>query len=191
MSRGGYRPGAGRKPGSPNKKPRAKTKAKTMPKAPKRPRQPKPSTSPPPPPSDDQKIREMLAFDKKAKAKFYNEFLFRVSKGEPLTLAEKKMMGNIAAELAADLVPPEGEGGAEPKAEPLEDLTPLEFMLRVMNNPREDKEFRARMAQAAAPYVHARKGEGVGKKEEKADRAKTAGAGKFASGVPPLKMVKS
>jgi hypothetical protein len=50
--------------------------------------------------------------------------------------------------------------------------TPLEFMLSVMNDPNEDKKFRAQMAQAAAPYVHARPGEDKkGKKEEAQERA--------------------
>ncbi|MFA6336145.1 MAG: hypothetical protein WCX48_11470, partial [Bacteroidales bacterium] len=57
--------------------------------------------------------------------------------------------------------------------------------------PKENKELRARMAVAAAPFIHARKGEGVGKKEEKSDKAKNAGAGKFAPGRPPIALVKS
>jgi hypothetical protein len=44
------------------------------------------------------------------------------------------------------------------------------------------------MAIAAAPFCHVRKGEGAGKKEEKADRAKAAGSGKFASRPMPLKL---
>lgn len=71
-----------------------------------------------------------------------------------------------------------------------ENLLPLEFMLRVMNDTAADKERRDRMAIAAAPFCHARKGEGVGKKEEKTDKAKQAGAGKFAPGRPPIALVK-
>jgi phage terminase small subunit len=59
-----------------------------------------------------------------------------------------------------------------------------------MNNSSADMEMRARMATAAAPYVHPRKGEGAGKKEDKQDRAKQAGAGKFAPSKPPLALVK-
>jgi len=71
-----------------------------------------------------------------------------------------------------------------------ENMTPLAYMLKVMNDPNEDKNMRARMAAAAAPYVHPRKGEGVGKKGEKEDRAKIAGAGKFRASAPPqLKIV--
>lgn len=71
-----------------------------------------------------------------------------------------------------------------------ENLTPLEYMLEIMRNPKEDADRRARMAIAAAPFCHARKGEGSGK-NEKSDRAKTAGAGRFAASKPPnLKVVK-
>lgn len=41
-----------------------------------------------------------------------------------------------------------------------------------------------RAAIAAVQYTHMKKGDG-GKKEEQADKAKKAGAGKFASSAPP------
>ena len=69
-------------------------------------------------------------------------------------------------------------------------LTPLEYMLKVMNDPDEDKDLRARMAVSAAPYMHPRKGEGVGKKDEKNEAARRAGQGKFQAGRPPLSVVK-
>jgi phage terminase small subunit len=62
-------------------------------------------------------------------------------------------------------------------------------MLRIMRDPNEDKDRRARMAIAAAPFCHARKGEGSGK-EDKAERARVAGAGKFSPSKPPLSLVK-
>lgn len=72
-----------------------------------------------------------------------------------------------------------------------ENLDPLAYMLKVMNDPNEDKDMRARMAVAAAPYVHPRKGDGAGKKQDRDDKAKQAGAGKFAPSAPPsLKVVK-
>lgn len=58
-------------------------------------------------------------------------------------------------------------------------LTPLEYMLGVLNDETADEARRDRMAQAAAPYVHARPlpaGEG-GKKGEAQAAAATAGAG--------------
>ena len=71
-----------------------------------------------------------------------------------------------------------------------ETITPLEFMLRVLNDPNADKELRAKMAIAAAPYIHSRAGESAGKKQEKADRAKKAGAGKFAQGKAPFRVLR-
>lgn len=66
---------------------------------------------------------------------------------------------------------------------------PLEYMLRVMNDPTADPSRRDRMAMAAAMFVHRKPGEG--KKDEAADRAKKAGTGRFAPGLPPaLKAVK-
>lgn len=162
MARGGYRPGAGRKPGSKDSKPRKGTKVQT----------------------EAAKIKQMLAYNIKAKAQFYREFLARVSKGDKLSIAEKKMMERLAVELS------EGLNESE-KAEAIaENLEPLAYMLKVMNNPKAENERRDRMAIAAAPFLHPRKGEGVGKKEEKADRAKAAGAGRFKASAPPqLKVV--
>lgn len=67
-------------------------------------------------------------------------------------------------------------------------MSPLQFMLEVLNDETEDPDMRARMAIAAAPYVHPKAGEG--KKQDRADRAKKAGAGKFSQGKPPFKVVK-
>lgn len=57
-------------------------------------------------------------------------------------------------------------------------LKPLEYMLKVMNNPKADPARRDRMAIAAAPFVHARGiDEDKGKKEQRQEEAKTAQAG--------------
>lgn len=162
MSSGGYRPGAGRKPGSKDKKPRQQS----------------------PEQEEAAKIRQMLTFNMKAKARFYQEFLLRVKKGESLSISEKKMMDKLAVELSADLT------DDEKVAAIMEDLSPLEYMLRVMNDPKTDQEMRLRAASLAAPYVHSRKGEGLGKKEEKGERAAKAGQGRFAPSAAPLKIVK-
>lgn len=62
-------------------------------------------------------------------------------------------------------------------------LSPLEYMLGVMNNPNADPDRRDRMAVAAGPYVHGKMGE-KGKKDSKRDAAAQAG-GAFASTPPP------
>lgn len=69
-------------------------------------------------------------------------------------------------------------------------MSPLDYMLTVMRDEKANKSRRDRMAIAAAPFVHARIGAGKGKKDEKADRAKVAGYGKFSPSTPPLKIIK-
>ena len=57
-------------------------------------------------------------------------------------------------------------------------LTPLEYMLSVINDPEADAGRRDRMAIAAAPYIHGRpSSERPGKKEQAARDAETAGEG--------------
>lgn len=57
-------------------------------------------------------------------------------------------------------------------------LTPLEYMLLVMNDQEADPIRRDRMAIAAAPYTHPRlEPVSAGKKEKAAAEAKTAGQG--------------
>ncbi|MCK9597731.1 MAG: hypothetical protein M0R06_01745 [Sphaerochaeta sp.] len=69
-------------------------------------------------------------------------------------------------------------------------MMPLDYMLKIMRDHKQPADRRDRMAQLAAPFVHPRAGEAKGKKEEKADRAKAAGSGKFAAGRAPLSVVK-
>lgn len=68
--------------------------------------------------------------------------------------------------------------------DPITYTDPLQYMLAVMNNPNATPDRRDKMATAAAPYVHAKKGEG-GKKDERQDAAKKASKGKFAAIQPP------
>ena len=69
-------------------------------------------------------------------------------------------------------------------------MDPLDYMLKVMNDEDAEPERRDRMAIAAAPFMHPRKGEGKGKKDEREERAKAASSGKFSTGQPPLTRVK-
>lgn len=68
-------------------------------------------------------------------------------------------------------------------------MTPLEYALQVMNDPREPKERRDRLCVAAMPFVHTKKGEG-GKREKTVDDANKAGTGKFSTIPAPLRAVK-
>ena len=184
MSRGGYRPGSGPPRGShyrprKGKEPKPGQPSATMPA--KKPRKAKP----PPEPTDADKIRQMLAMGTKVRARMYQEFLRRVGKGEKLTLAEKKMMEKIGEELQADVNGEKPPVTVDGKIE-----TPLEHLLRVMNDLKIPEETRLRAAALAAPFCHTRKGEGLGKKEEAGERAKSAGQGKFKAGRAPLALVK-
>src|SRR3990172_2762861 len=64
-------------------------------------------------------------------------------------------------------------------------LTPLDYLLSVMNNPTEDQNIRIRVAGMIAPFIHPKPGERTGKKDEKEERAKSAGEGKFKAGRAP------
>ena len=65
----------------------------------------------------------------------------------------------------------------------LSELTPLDFLLDVMRDQTEEKGRRMQAAQLAAPYCHAKMGEG-GKKEAKQEAAKKV-ASKFTPSAPP------
>ena len=63
--------------------------------------------------------------------------------------------------------------------------TPLEYVLHVMNDPRQPAERRDRLAVAALPFMHTKKGEG-GKREKAVENAnKAATSGKFATPSAP------
>lgn len=68
-------------------------------------------------------------------------------------------------------------------------LSPLDFMLALMRDEEQDLKLRTAMAQAAAPYVHAKPGDVAKGKKEQAQEAASeiASAGKFAPrGTPKL-----
>lgn len=162
MSSGGYRPGSGRKKGSKDKKPRG---------------------TPKPPASDAEKIRQMLAMGTKAKARFYQEFMQRVARGEKLSVSEMRMMDKIGLEIAE--VVGLGEGKPPVTMETIE-LEAPQYLRRVWNDPNIETVLRIRAAEIIV------KGDGgeKGIKEKRNERAKTAGSGKFRASVPPLRVVK-
>ena len=182
MASGGYRPGSGRPVGALDSKPRTVKKGKRRAKKPE----------PPPEMTESDKIRQLLSVGQQAKKKILTELLWRESGkpnnagtvGKPLSLAERRMMAQIGAELAAEMGPEEAKNAAA------ENLDPLTYGLRVMNDPNESKDRRDRMAIALLPYTTARVGEKQGKKDEKNEAARRAGQGKFQAGRPPLAVVK-
>lgn len=87
--------------------------------------------------------------------------------------------------------------GAGRKPKPIEDKktiasdgkqTPLEFLLSVMNDNEVEDRLRLDAAKSAAQYVHPKVGES-GKKDERQQAAKRAGAGKFGAAAPPRLVV--
>ena len=73
------------------------------------------------------------------------------------------------------------EAAARRPRKSLGGLSPLEYMLGVMNDDEVDATRRDRMAMAAAPYVHARASDvAPGKKEQQQEAAEKVAAGKFA-----------
>lgn len=68
------------------------------------------------------------------------------------------------------------------------DQTPLEFLLSVMRDNTIEDRLRIDAAKTAAQYCHLKKGDG-GIKEEKAEKAKKAGSGKFGAAAPPKLIV--
>jgi|GEM_PF-1833637 len=189
MPRGGYRPGAGRPPGAKDSGPRRK---------PTRTWSRKKKAAPPslPSPEDEAlaKIREMVSPEttRRVRARLYNDFLKRLSRGETLSVSEQKMMQQILADLEAEVAGAERkEGVGNFTGGNAEVMTPLDYMIRIMNDSTADTETRLRAASLAAPYLHPRAGDGPGKKEDAKERAKRAASGIFAPGKPPkLEVVK-
>jgi len=69
-------------------------------------------------------------------------------------------------------------------------MTPLEYVLAAMRDPKVNVERRDRMAALALPFTQARP-DGRGKKNERDEKAKAASTGKFAPSAPPtLKAVR-
>ena len=66
----------------------------------------------------------------------------------------------------------------------------LRFLQEVALGHTEATSLQVRAAIAAVQYTHTKKGDG-GKKDEAAERAKQAGAGKFKQAPAPLKLVKA
>jgi hypothetical protein len=133
---------------------------------------------------ETQQIRDMLALKTKAKAKLYNDILGKIKSGGNVTLADKKLFDILSIELS------EEANGGKP-ADETSSVDAKLFLEGLLTNPNVDQKTKIQIANILIPYQHARKGEGAGgKKEEQADRAKQAGAGRFQSGKPPIALVK-
>lgn len=90
------------------------------------------------------------------------------------------MESGVAADLAK---------GGMPTELPEKPVLPLDYMLRVLNDPETDQDRRDKMAQLAAPYLHA-KAEAKGtKKEGQLKRAGEVAEGRFGARPAPGKVV--
>ncbi len=107
-----------------------------------------------------------------------------------------KKVNKIVKAPAAQQPAAEVSQTAEPDDSPGFDLSkvlsysdPKAFLLAAMNDQKTEKKLRVDAAKALMPFMHPRKGE-TGKKTERENAAKVAGAGRFGSSPPPLKAVK-
>lgn len=110
----------------------------------------------------------------------------RIGAGRPKK-GESKAKARVSG-VAGTTASPVADSDAQAAVLPVTAKTPLQYMLDVMNDGGAEEKLRAQMAVAAAPYMHAKKGEG-GKKDEQADKAKLAAGGRFKPAAPPLKLV--
>lgn len=132
---------------------------------------------------------------KKASSKTQKEKHAKVSQPKKAPKTKAAILDAVVAEMVADGINPstliKDSSDTPPPAEsPVLTMTPLEYMLKIMCDPKEEPDRRDKMANWAAPYVHPRGSEKKGKKEEQEDRAKSAAKGRFSAGKPPLSLVK-
>jgi hypothetical protein len=178
--RGGWRNG-GRPKGSKNSGPRKGSKAyEAMHKKPARKRKAEAA----PEPTEADKLKRILALGEQAKKKTLQEFIVRVANQDgqqkPLTLAEKRYMDKLGAEIGTELKPetpkPDGEKT---------DLEAHEYLRQVWNDPEVETSLRIRAAE-----IIAKGPEKLGKKDIQNNNAREAATGEFASMKNRLKVVK-
>lgn len=110
----------------------------------------------------------------------------RPAASEAIKVSAVELKALINAAVTSGMPPPPTTVDAEPL--PSTNLTPLEYALQVMNNPNEPRDRRDKLAIAALPFCHVKRGEG-GKKEQVADNAEKAANGKFAQSSAPKLVV--
>ena len=112
---------------------------------------------------------------------------YRASSGRPREAnSRRSLIQKGLATMASGKAPDGPDGSQADTSVELENLDPLAYMLRVMNDPGAEPERRDRMAIAAAPFMHPRAtGVAKGKKELQAERAKAAASGRFTPPPPP------
>jgi hypothetical protein len=179
MTAGGYRPNSGPMPGT-KYRPRANKKEK-IPKVPKkRGRPPKVKVEDVAPRVDTVIVVAEKAVEKIAKPVKVKKTIKPVAIVPAEIIVEKPIAPQPTSLEPTDIA----------NAAAAVNLTPLDYLLSVMNNPTEDKNIRVRVAGMIAPFIHPKPGERTGKKDEKEEKAQTAFTGKFKAGRSPLSLVK-
>jgi len=110
---------------------------------------------------------------------------YKAGGGRPRQANSRRSLMEKGRQAMAAAEAPEASDETSASAQP-ENLDPLAYMLRVMNDPGAEPERRDRLAIAAAPFVHPRATDvAKGKKELQAERAEAAASGRFAPRPPP------
>jgi len=137
MARGGYRTGSGRPSGAKDKKPRKGSRRAEAQAE----------------PTEQEKIRAMLSFGTRAKAKIYQDYLQRIGQGGTLSVAEKRHMDKLGAELEAEIK------GDEPQPDVGKlDLEAYDYLRQVWNDPGMDPSLRIRAAEIGFKGAEENKG---------------------------------
>ncbi len=118
-------------------------------------------------------------------AAFYSGLMEKARSGQKMTPDDRKQLNALLQDMT--LIHGGGEVGPAEQADETKDAKEYLEKLLVSNI---DKKTKIQVANILLPFQHPRLGEGKGKKDEKADRAKAAAAGKYAPGKAPLALVK-
>lgn len=119
-------------------------------------------------------------------AAFYAGLMEKARSGQKMTPDDRQQLNALLQDMT--LI----HGGLEvaPAEQADETKDAKEYLEKLLAMNGLDKKTKIQVANILLPFQHQRIGEGKGKKEEKDERAKRAGAGRFAPGKPPLALVK-
>ena len=117
---------------------------------------------------------------------FYAGLMEKARSGKKTTEDDRRQMNALAMEMARI----HGGGEVAPVTETDETRDAKEYLEKLLSSNALDKKTKIQVANILLPFQHPRIGEGKGKKDEKDERAKRAGEGKFAAGQAPLRVVK-
>jgi len=117
---------------------------------------------------------------------FYAGLMEKVRSGQKMTPDDRKQLNA----LLQDMVHVHGGGQIAPAEPGDETRDAKEYLEKLLVSSVIDRKSKIQVANILLPFQHPRVGEGQGKKDEKADRAKAAASGKYAPAPAPLRVVK-